>query len=267
MFAMVDILHVLNGSNSKYVTNPWDWSKYHDTQCYYCRTTKNLTKCCGADCYLSFCDLHDKGDLCRACRSDVLSFQIPQKAPDVFTVTTASKPEKVYANELFRSHLQLDQPVLYLDGPSLGTTAGLLGMGFQPYQLYSANLDPDIVGRLQELGVRAFRGTVGVVLQQLRATGYVINQIWLDYCGTFDGNEFCNPMQDIRRCIQMWKPGFPVTLAVTYCRRVREGQTHIAQRIIDTAALYPWMSEEKWQLKQTTRYCYGSMELDIFKSV
>ena len=103
---------------------------------------------------------------------------------------------------------------LVLDTSALGTSravAKTLGKS----NITAFGIDPDLERESKRFGIKCVKGWSGDVLKTLGKKTYDL--IYLDYCGTPDGNASFDPMEDMARASTMLTRGG--VLACTFCKR------------------------------------------------
>ena len=103
---------------------------------------------------------------------------------------------------------------LVLDTRELGTSKALAKIN-KKKDITVFGIDPQLPKKCKRFGIKIVPGWSGEVLDQLKRQKF--DFIYLDYCGTPDGNVDFNPMEDMEKASLMLKRGG--ILAVTFCKR------------------------------------------------
>jgi hypothetical protein len=106
----------------------------------------------------------------------------------------------------------------FLESREEVTLRSFLNEGFDPANLHIANFQADIASFLTDRnpGVNVAQQYAGDFMKQ---TNVSFDLVWLDYCGTIDGNKDCNPFDDITVLFQRRLLRDGAVFAYTFSRR------------------------------------------------
>jgi hypothetical protein len=112
--------------------------------------------------------------------------------------------------------------VLYLDGPSARTTKQLIRAGINPTKLLPVSYDENAYNECKRLAPYAMGGHLSTAIGDIgiNIRGKRLAAVWLDYCGTFNGNKLTKvyPIKDIRQILRHYLTENSI-LALTFCLR------------------------------------------------
>ena len=106
--------------------------------------------------------------------------------------------------------------VLVLDTRALGTSRAMAET-VGKRKIVAFGTDPKLEKRCKKFGIKCEKGWSGDVLAKLQKQKQLFDIIYLDYCGTPDGNDMFDPMEDMARASTMLTRGG--ILACTFCKR------------------------------------------------
>ena len=106
--------------------------------------------------------------------------------------------------------------VLVLDTRALGTSKAMAET-VGKRKIVAFGTDPKLEKRCKKFGIKCEKGWSGDVLAKLQKQKQLFDIIYLDYCGTPDGNDMFDPMKDMARASTMLTRGG--ILACTFCKR------------------------------------------------
>ncbi len=118
--------------------------------------------------------------------------------------------------------------VLYLDGPSARTTTQLIRAGIDRTKLLPVSHDESAYRECKKLAPYAGWGQLSMAIGDtgIDNGGEPLAGIWLDYCGTFKGNNLTKvyPIRDIRQILRHYLTENSI-LALTFCLRDRRNRS------------------------------------------
>ena len=126
---------------------------------------------------------------------------------------------------------------LVLDTSALGSARSMAKV-LSKKDIVVFGIDENIEKNCRKFGVRCEKGWSGDVLERLKKERFGL--IYLDYCGTPDGNNSFYPFEDMARAsLMLTKDG---VLAVTFCKRCAS----VLSKCINMCppSLYPWRAYE-----------------------
>ena len=129
------------------------------------------------------------------------------------------RESKILANAIVASACKSIQTAAYLDGPD-ANTSNILALMSPNLSKIAINFSKEDCDHIQNnythpSTLSVFQGTINEAIS--RANEEEFGLLWLDYCGSFDGNAMMNPREDIQLAIDRRIIG--KYAAFTFCLR------------------------------------------------